>query len=396
MANHKQKQIRIAMITGVLGKGGAEKQLFYIISAMKRLNFQVKVFTLTKGEHYEKKLSTIGVECVWIGKLSSPILRLLILMINMIRLKPQIIYSTHFYGNIYAGLMGRILGILSIGSIRNDLTFELKKNSFWGRWLIKWPHFLIANSFNAVNQLISLGEHANKIIFLQNFIDLSEFDQLVKMKVNPPGKIDQVKIILVARLVEQKRIDRFIEIIASLCKKHTNILGLIVGVGPEKQRLHQKTIDLNLSSSHLLFWGQEENIPALLKKCDLLVLTSEHEGFPNVILEGMAANLPIVTTDVGDTKNIVKDRISGFVLSGADTSDFVEKIEILLASKKIREELGNAGRKIVENEFDIFRIDEIISEKLIQIAEIFGKKELIELLKNCRENGNQIKLMKSQ
>jgi len=302
MANHKQKQIRIAMIAGVLGKGGAEKQLFYIISAMKRLNFQIKVFTLTKGEYYEKKMSTIGVECVWVGKLSSPMQRLWVLLIELIRYKPQIIYSTHFYGNIYAGLIGRILRVLSIGSIRSDLVLALKKNGFWGRWLIKFPHFLIANSHEAVSQLISIGEHANKIFVLQNFIDLSEFDQLAKMKIIPPGKIDQVKIILVARLVKEKRIDRFIEVISSLSKKHTNILGLIVGDGPEKQRLHQTTIDLNLSSSQLLFWGHEENIPAFLKKCDLLVLTSEHEGFPNVILEGMAANLPIVTSDVGDHK----------------------------------------------------------------------------------------------
>lgn len=383
------------MITGVLGKGGAEKQLFYIISAMKRLNFQVKVFTLTKGEYYEKKLSTIGVECSWIGKFSSPICRLWVLLVEMIHYKPQIIYSTHFFGNIYAGLMGRILRILSIGSIRSDLAFALKKNGFWGRWLIKCPHFLITNSHQAVSQLISIGEHVNKIFVLQNFIDLSEFDQLAKMKINPPGKIDKVKIILVARLVKEKRIDRFIEVIASLSKKHTNILGLIVGDGPEKERLHQITINLKFSSSQLLFWGHEENIPALLKKCDLLVLTSEHEGFPNVILEGMAANLPIVTSDVGDSKKIVIDGINGFVIAGDNISGFEEKIELLLASKNIREKMGNAGREIVENEYNISKIDEILLNVLIQIAELCDKKELIKQLKNSWEEHNLLKVLGS-
>ena len=388
MANHKQKQIRIAMVTGVLGKGGAEKQLFYIISAMIRLNFQLKVFTLTQGEYYENKLSELGVECIWIGKSPFPIWRLGVLLIEMIRFRPRIMYSTHFYGNIYSGLIGRILGILSIGSIRNDLALELKKNGFWGRWLIKLPHVLIANSQQAVSQLISIGEHSKKIFVLQNFIDLSEFDHLAKMKINPPGKNDKLKIILVARLVEQKRIDRFIEIIASLCKKHDNILGIIVGDGPEMENLQQIKIKLNLSQSQLLFWGQEENIPALLKQCDLLVLTSEHEGFPNVILEGMAANLPIVTSDVGDSKKIVIDGLSGFVIAGDNNSGFEEKIELLLASKDIREKMGNAGRKIVENEFNISKIDEILLNVLIQIAEMCGKKELVIQLKICREDHN--------
>lgn len=395
MANYKPKQIRIAMIVGVLGKGGAEKQLFYITSAMKRLNFQVKVFTLTKGEYYEKKMLSMGIECFWIGKISSPIWRLWVLMIEMIRYKPQIIYSTHFYGNLYAGLIGRILGNLSIGSIRNDLSLELKKNGFWGRWLVKAPQFLIANSHQAVYQLVSLGEHAKKIIVLQNFIDLSEFDQLAKIKTRLSLSEDKLKVILVARLVEQKRIDRFIEIIASLCNKHNNILGLIVGDGPEKEKLQQIKLYSNLSKSQLLFLGHEENIPALLKKCDLLVLTSEHEGFPNVILEGMAANLPIVTSDVGDSKNIVIDGLNGFVLAGDNISGFEEKIEILLSSKDIRIKMGNAGRDLVEREYNILKIDEILLSVLIKIAEICGEKELIKLLKNSWKDQKLMNVLES-
>jgi glycosyltransferase involved in cell wall biosynthesis len=92
-------------------------------------------------------------------------------------------------------------------------------------------------------------------------------------------------------------------------------------------------------------------VPALLARSAMLVLTSEYEGFPNVILEAMAARLPVITTPAGDAGVVVQHGQTGFVVKPDDTQGMAAVLVQLARSPATRTRLGDAGRKRVEQEY---------------------------------------------
>ena len=77
----------------------------------------------------------------------------------------------------------------------------------------------------------------------------------------------------------------------------------------------------------------------------MLVLTSEHEGFPNVVLEAMAAAVPVITTPAGDAGLIVEEGVTGYVVGFSDETALTRRILQLAASPELRARLGEAGWK---------------------------------------------------
>src|SRR6476646_9656459 len=107
----KKKYNKIAFIAGTLGRGGAERQLFYLTTSLVKNNYQVTVYCLTKSEYYEQGLNEKGVRVIYFGEDKSKIKRVYRLFRLLKSEKPQFIYSFHFYTNTYAALAGTFLGI---------------------------------------------------------------------------------------------------------------------------------------------------------------------------------------------------------------------------------------------------------------------------------------------
>jgi glycosyltransferase involved in cell wall biosynthesis len=96
----------------------------------------------------------------------------------------------------------------------------------------------------------------------------------------------------------------------------------------------------------------QENVAAILRESDALVLPSFAEGVPVVLMEAMASGKPVVATQVGGVSELVEDGVSGFVVPPGDPESLAGAI-ITLADPKIRTRMGAAGRAKVTTEFDI-------------------------------------------
>jgi glycosyltransferase involved in cell wall biosynthesis len=103
---------------------------------------------------------------------------------------------------------------------------------------------------------------------------------------------------------------------------------------------------------NLAFMGASDNVPAILARVHMLVATSDSEGFPNVLLEAMAARLPVITTPAGDASAIVNKANAGYVVNFDDISGMAQLMVRLADSPQLRAELGQRGRKQVEQEYD--------------------------------------------
>jgi glycosyltransferase involved in cell wall biosynthesis len=100
--------------------------------------------------------------------------------------------------------------------------------------------------------------------------------------------------------------------------------------------------------------GSRHDIPAVFGAADLLLSTSDSEGLPNVVLEAMAAALPIVATDVGGTREALGE--TGRLCPAGDVDGLADALLALLGDRAAREDLGRRAQERVEREFPMERM----------------------------------------
>lgn len=351
--------LRVALIAGSLGQGGAEKQLLYLARELVRAEVQVQLFALTYGEHYESLFERAGVRVEWAGRHRPP-LRIADLAAMVRRFHPHVVQAGHFFTNLYVVAAARVCGGAEIGAIRNDTRFDMAECGYWGRALLRAPRTLIANSREAARNAAAAGADASRVHVLSNVIDLDEFDRGALPVVRARAHVETM-VASVARLVPAKRIDRLLRAIARARRAGVPLRGLIVGDGPERGRLEALARELGLLPDGVAFAGARPDVPRLLAGADILALTSQHEGFPNVLMEAMAARLPVVSTPAGDAASLVQDGITGFVVPFDDEERLTARLSELAQAPAIRRAFGVAGRAVVEERY---RVDTLVPRAL--------------------------------
>jgi len=346
-------RIRIALIAGTLGQAGAEKQLVYMARSLRDAGADVRVYSLTKKEFYEAHLRELGIKPRWFGRSGSirfanTPLRLASLALELARFRPHIVQSGHFFCNLYAGLCGRLSGALTIGAMRNDLDREQKAQGRLTRHLLRLPSAIIANSQAALRGMEEFGVSPESMVVLENVIDLEDFDARLSLGASAWDADGPPVALAVGRMHLEKRFDRFLAALALARRASPVVRGVIVGDGPEWTALHQRAQDLGLLPDGVAFLGRRNDVPALLGSADLLVLSSDHEGCPNVVMEAMAARRPVVTTPAGDAGILVEDGVSGYVVPFDDVEAMADRMARLAKSHELRRRFGEAGRRRVE------------------------------------------------
>jgi glycosyltransferase involved in cell wall biosynthesis len=107
--------------------------------------------------------------------------------------------------------------------------------------------------------------------------------------------------------------------------------------------------------SMVRFLGNRPDVPRLLAASDLFVLPSLWEGLPMALLEGMAAGLPVVATDVAGSRQVVRDGRDGILVPPGDAAALASAMAAVLANDEERARLGRAARDRVEQEFSAVR-----------------------------------------
>ena len=153
------------------------------------------------------------------------------------------------------------------------------------------------------------------------------------------------KIVLyVGLLNERKGIDIFIN--TALRLKNQNITFIIVGDGPNRKEF-EKQASLNNLTEKIIFTGFRKDVHNFFQGSDLFFFPSRGEGLAGVIMESMIYGLPIVTSDIAGTRDLIKNGYNGFLCKSEDIKDFSQKIEILLKDEGTRNNfIKNSKEKI--------------------------------------------------
>ncbi|MBT1450659.1 glycosyltransferase family 4 protein [Glaciecola sp. XM2] len=159
-----------------------------------------------------------------------------------------------------------------------------------------------------------------------------------------------IAIISVGRLVELKRFDILIDAIAKL-PNHEAIKVFIVGDGPQKDKLAQLISQHRLTNTVTML-GERDDVEELLAASDIFSLTSETEGMSKSILEALAANLPVLATNVGGNKDLVIHDQNGYLIEDHQPSSLTDYIKVLIQNAELRQKMGDESRNLVEAEYN--------------------------------------------
>ncbi|MGQ0612344.1 MAG: glycosyltransferase [Planctomycetaceae bacterium] len=335
--------MRITFLAGTLGLGGAERQLFHILGALRRYGAEVRLLSLTRGEAWEERIRAEGVEVEWVGRRESRLLRLARIAAALRRDRPDIVQSQHFFTNLYAVGAARLAGCREVCAIRGDGLIEVRRNGWLGRMSLTAPRTLAANSRAAIEQAVSFGVPRERLHWLPNVVDTDQF------RPAPAPRRRPFTLLWAGRLAAVKSPDRFVRLVAAVrAATRCAVAGVVVGDGPLRDALQGEAERLGLGPDGLRFAGAAREMAPRLLEADLLVSTSEHEGTPNVILEAMAAGLPVVATAVGGVPDLVLEGETGWLFPPGEEAEMARAVTRLVEDPASARAAGARARARAE------------------------------------------------
>lgn len=210
---------------------------------------------------------------------------------------------------------------------------------------------------------LGMGVRMRKWRVVHNGVDLAEFQ-------NPPSSRSRVRaelgvpddafvVTLLGRIVPWKGHEVFLDAMEQVLPERPNLVGCIVGEGWRghdfEQRLRAR-VESGPLKGHVVFAGFRSDIPSVLCAADALAHTSmEPEPFGRVIVEAMAAGLPIVATAAGAVPEILDDGRTGLLVAPGDAEGLAQALRRLVADAPLRQRLSAAARKEVEARFTVER-----------------------------------------
>ena len=192
---------------------------------------------------------------------------------------------------------------------------------------------------------------ASKVHVIPNGVDTDRFRKDITARCSAREELripmDAPVCGIVAALRPEKNHDMFLHGAVRIRSQFPDARFLIVGDGPERDRLEALARSLNLADA-VHFLGARDDVPSLLAAMSVLVLTSKMEANPVSILEALSAEVPVVATRVGSVPTSVVDGETGFLVSPNDSNDFADKVCLVLSDPDGADRMGKTGRSMVE------------------------------------------------
>lgn len=348
--------MKILIVNENLDLGGAERGSVELANALSQRN--IKIYFASSPGVLLKKLNP-NIKFFELPRFKTSLAWRIIKSLSKIILdiKPDIVHSQ---GATLAILSGIAIKKTKNKSI-NILTRHTRKFHRIPRFLAiyllnKYCNHIITISPSAKNDLIKTGIK-RKISLIPFFVDFDSINNVVqsinsKLVYQKTGIPKNSYIItIVSRLIAEKRIDKFIKILAC-CSKilNKNLVGLIIGKGPCEQELKKFALKYS-GQAKILFLGYQEDIFQYLAISDIFLFPSEHqEVLPAVLTEALAAGVPVICSNIPGNNEIVQHGYDGFVLN-YKIKNYVKYIRKILKNKNLHLEFSKNAQKSVQDNF---------------------------------------------
>ncbi len=265
----------------------------------------------------------------------------------------QVAHAFDFYANltlIPAAKLARVPVVVGshrqLGDLMTPAQFRAQAVAF------RCCDAVICNSEAAANRLLASGLSPGKIAVIGNALPDEAF---VATPAALPKRPGVVRVGMVARMNHRyKNHSGFLRIAAAIHRRAPEVEFVLAGDGPLRQELEREAASLGLGAS-AVFLGDRQDMPAVLASLDVAVLTSDSESLSNVILEAMAAALPVAAYDVGGNSELLNPQ-RGVLVPAGNEAAFADALEKLLADSELRQQLGRNACKFAQENFSLARV----------------------------------------
>jgi glycosyltransferase involved in cell wall biosynthesis len=343
MTIDKSSPIRVLHIASGDLWAGAEVQLLTLAKALKNNTSTIVEIILLNHGVLEKKLLSSGINVIVLDESKLNSLIILWKLIRIVRqIQPDVIHTHRIKENILGCVAARLNGNIptlrtSHGASEHAPSWKQLPKRFihWlnvicGRYL---QQAIIAVSEELAEKL-KLDFPAYKIHVIENGIDVEEILKDVTSK-SSDQQTDAFKIGFAGRLVPVKRVDIIIKTARYMLDYFPEIKTIfyIYGGGPQQEEL--EILSHKLKTDEIVFIeGHSEDILKKVQALDALLITSDHEGLPMVLLEGMILGTPIIAHAVGGIPYTLNQGNCGILISDNKPSNYAHAIKQLAESPK--------------------------------------------------------------
>lgn len=348
-----------------LDVGGAEKALVRIAIGLQDLGWTVRVISLRDAGPMTGKLEEAGIPVTALNCGSFADVRTYFrLKAEIKNNRPDVLVSFLHQANIYGRLVASRLKLPVVSGVR---VADRRKFIAWTERLTKScvTHYIAVSEHVAKTHASLCRIADNRISAITNGVDIIG----VKDSVATSESTDhRFQLLFVGRLTRQKDPLTLLNAFDALPTELKAVSSLnYAGEGELRGDLEARITELGLSERVKLL-GQCQNPTQLMTQSTLLVLPSLWEGMPNVVLEAMAAGLPIVATDVDGTRELITDQINGWLVPPSDFGRLCDAIRNALENEGQRSEFAKTSQVIAAERFSWNRIFGEYHERLTSIV----------------------------
>ena len=343
-----------------LGQGGAETQLVALSRYLKACRWDTEVVSLLLPGRFLSELERSGIP-IWSANIArrGAGLRGLAALPRLLRhlrtRRPHVLCTFMFHANVAGRVLARLAGVpVVVSSIRNE-----HLGPRWKEWLEavteRLSDLTVVNSESVAASLAARGVVSqSRCRVIPNAVDLARFpprDASARASTRrtlgvAPGAFLWVT---VGRLETQKDYPGLLRAVSLLRERHPSVRLAVAGDGPLGPWLRALSARMELDDT-VAWLGLRDDVPDLLDTGDAFVLSSRWEGSPNVVLEALAAGLPVAATDVGGVRELVEDGRSGFLVQPGDARALVSAMDRMMTRPpEDRRHMGEQGRRSVRH-----------------------------------------------
>jgi glycosyltransferase involved in cell wall biosynthesis len=373
-------QVRILYVISTLDAGGAQRGLVNLVNNLDQDRFDVTICCLNRGGVLSQDLRPEIKLHILHKRRGLGNLVAVVRLFRLIRLNHYHIVHTHL---LIPNLLGRAAALLARPPVIIAAEHGITPHKPRFYILLDWLLGELTDRVTAVSQAVARvrvqreGIPPEKLVIIPNPVDLDDFghqaapEALARLRLELGLSLGTLYIGIVARLTPIKGLDTFIDACSQVAREVPEARFLIVGDGELKASLQKRATELGLDSQ-LRFLTNRTDVPQILNLCDVCVLTSLSESCPLAVLEYMAAQKPVIATNVGGIPEFVLDQETGILVPPSDPGALAREMITLLQNAELRARLGAAGRLWVQR----FSAQEIARRYQNLYWELLEEKEI--------------------
>lgn len=268
------------------------------------------------------------------------------------RLGADVLCCNGYKPDVIGWRAARLAGVpvIAISHGWTAATLKVRLNEWIDRRVLRWMDRVVCVSAAQAARVRRAGVRNERIVVIRNAVHAEPFanpDPAYRAQIQTWFAQPRTRIVAAAgRLSPEKGFDQFVRAAALLVKQEPNAGFVLFGDGPLRDALARQVADLGLTGTFVLA-GFRKDVERFLPCCDAGVLASWTEGLPVIVLETLAAGVPVVATAVGGTPEVVQDGLTGYLVPPGDPAALARRIRDVLADETRRRSMGERGRQFI-------------------------------------------------